>query len=186
MINKLQKFFTGYAKADKKINGVNYQFKFSGKPVFFDPSQMIKELINKTTNLTIRPLSSKENFDTLVSRLPVCPTDLLPGVICSFKTDSKKISVARYSFKDVNFLVSQYVFEIDGEIKGVFSRVYDNGFQLNNFFSKLEGDFDERGEEEFMWKWEAPDSSWITIEKFGHTQLVVWNGELQKFQNYGF
>jgi hypothetical protein len=150
MINKLQKFFTGYAKAYRKINGINYQFKFSGKPVFFDPNQMISELINKTNNLTTWPLGSKENFVTLLSKLPVCPTDLLPGVICSFKTDLKKISVARYSFKDGNFLVSQYVFEIDGEIKGVFSRIYDNGYQLDALFSKIEGDFHERGEEEVM------------------------------------
>lgn len=180
MINRLQKLLTGYVKASRRINGLNYQFKFSGKPIFFDPNQMISELINKTNSLVVRPLNSTENFDSLVSKLPGCPTDLLPGVICSFKIDDKKISVSRYSFKDGNFLVSQYVFDIDGKIKGVFSRVYDNGYQLNDFISRVEDNLDQRGEDEVMWKWKAPDSSWITIEKFGHTQLVVWNGELQK------
>ena len=181
MINRLRKILTGYASVTKKVNGKEYRFMYSGKPIFFDPSQMISELKRNESELISRNLASSENFESLLGRLPVRSEKEIPTVICQFKSGDKEITVSRYTLKREKYPVSQYVFEENQVLLGIFCRIYDYGALAASYIEKLELDFVEKNTEITSWKWKTSSESWFLVEKFGHTQLWCWNGPLEKF-----
>ncbi len=182
MINRFRKLFSGYASVRKRMNGKEYKFMYSEKPVFFDPNQMISDLIRNESNLNVRDLDSSETFQTILSKFPAMVKDASPSVICEFKAGDSNYLVSRYTFRYDNYPVSYYIFEEEKEMIGAFCRIYDYGSLLNSFAQLVEPDFVEEDETVNSWKWQTADNVMFYLEKFGHTQLWCWDGPLKKWK----
>jgi hypothetical protein len=164
------------------MNGKEYTFMYADKPVYFDPNQMLSDLIRIESGLVSRNLDISETFETLVSRFPAKADHVLPSVICEFKSGNTRYTVSRYTLNHENYPVSQYIFEEDQQLVGVFCRIYDYGSLIKKFITLFESDFVEKDETVNLWKWQNPNDSWFLVEKFGHTQLWCWKGELKKWK----
>ncbi len=42
LINYLRNFFTGYEEKTRSIEGIDVHYKFFGKPILFDPIDMLE------------------------------------------------------------------------------------------------------------------------------------------------
>lgn len=180
MINRIKKLFSGYSSVTKKVNGRSYRFRYSDKPIYFDPAQMISEIKRIEETLISKDLGSSENFETLQKRLPDLKENDSPTVICEFKSSDKKLSVFRFSLKVGVFPVSKYVFEEDQIVIGEFCRIYDYGAMVDFYLKSLDPDYVENDPNVNSWKWQSSNGAWFMIEKFGHTQLWCWKDELKK------
>ena len=92
MINLFRKLLTGNSTVTKSFNGEDFKFIYSGKPVFFDPTLMIKEL--KLRKSEAKSIFTKpfETADELLRKFPQKEDSLSPAVVCitgSGKNDSK-------------------------------------------------------------------------------------------------
>lgn len=101
----------------------------------------------------------------------------MPAVVCISGSGKNELKVSRYVFKEGNYPVSQYVFEQNKAVIGVFFRIYDYGFLTRKYALTVDPDFKEENQSSNSWKWEARAPLWAMVEKFGHTQLWVWEGE---------
>jgi hypothetical protein len=180
MIKLLRKLITGYTSVTKSFNGKDYRFLYSGKPVFFDPMLMLSEL--KLRKAEAKPIftSPFDKSETLLSKFPQKEDSLLPSVICLSNSGKNKLKVSRYVFKEGNYPVSQYVFEQNDVLIGVFFRIYDYGFLTRKYALTVDPDFIEENATTNSWKWEAKAPLWAMVEKFGHTQLWIWEGSVEK------
>lgn len=178
MINLFRKLFTGYTTVTKSYNGKEYRFLYSDKPVFFDPMLMLSEL--KLRKAESKPLSTAPFSDlaTLLSKFPQKEENLLPSVVCTSTSGKTELKVSRYVFKEGNYPVSQYVFEQNSQVIGVFFRIYDYGYLTRSYALAVDPDFKEENLTVNSWKWEANAPLWAMVEKFGHTQLWVWETAL--------
>jgi hypothetical protein len=180
MIKLLRKLITGYTSVTKSFNGKDYRFKYSGKPVFFDPMLMLGEL--KQRKADAKPIFTTpfRDAETLLCQFPQKEESLLPSVICISNSGKNELKVSRYVFKEGNYPVSQYVFEQNDKVIGMFYRIYDYGFLTRKYALTVDPDFVDEDPNANAWKWEASAPLWAMVEKFGHTQLWVWEGPLDK------
>ena len=181
MVNRFKKLFGGYSSIKKGIKGKEYKFLYSDKPIVFDPNQMISDLNRSENNLVPRRLDSSETFETLLSRFPTRDRIDFPSVICEFKTGGLNYSVSRYTSKFDNYPISHYIFEEEKVVKAVFCRIYDYGYLLNSFATIVEPNFKEEDETVSSWKWQTQNNVTLYLEKFGHTQLWCWEGQLKNW-----
>jgi hypothetical protein len=174
LLNYFKKLITGYFTVYKKVNGLDFRYSYSGKPVFFDPFSMLEQYKQRSGNESIQGLrlagARAEPFPDFVY-----PADGdLPSVICEGVKDGHEFKTERYTFKDGIYSVSFYRFELDGNLAGTFRRQYDYGSQLQKFAviiaSLNQSDLNPDKEN---WLWRGSRGEEIFLEKFGHSQL--WN-----------
>jgi hypothetical protein len=174
MINLFRKILTGYTTVTKSFNGKTYRFMYSDKPVFFDPELMLTELKLRKAEARSIPSTPFQSIETLLTKFPQKEESLNPAVVCISKSGKNEMKVSRYVFKDGNYPVSQYVFERNSVVNGVFFRIYDYGFLTKKFAQSVDPNFTEDSQTVNSWKWESHPSHWVMVEKFGHTQLWIW------------
>jgi hypothetical protein len=178
MINLFKKLFTGYTTVSKSFNGKDYRFLYNGKPVFFDPMLMLTELQLRKNGAKNLPFPKADYFEAFRPKFPQKEEHLLPSVVCVSSHGKKELKVSRYTYKEGNYPVSQYLFEIDKQVIGEFFRIYDYGFLTRKYATAVDSGFSEADIDSNCWKWEANENKWIMVEKFGHTQLWYWSGPM--------
>ena len=179
MINLFRKLLTGYTTVTKTFNGKDYRFIYSGKPVFFDPIQIVQEGKRRLMEAKVRKFSAPHTLDSLDGFFPKKDNSILPTVVCSFKEKKGDYTVSRYVFKEGNYPVSHYVFEKNKTVMGVFFRIHDYGYLTQKYTLAIDPDLGQAEADLCSWKWESEGSTWTMIEKFGHTQIWCWNGALE-------
>ncbi|MFC5191121.1 hypothetical protein ACFPIK_05035 [Algoriphagus aquatilis] len=178
MINLFRKLLTGYTTVTKTFNGKDYRFIYSGKPVFFDPTLMLSELkLRKSVSKSMDTVPF-DQMDTLLKKFPQKEESLMPAVVCISGSGKNELKVSRYVFKEENYPVSQYVFEQNNLVIGVFFRIYDYGFLTRKYALSVDPNFRDENLSSNSWKWEGKMPLWAMVEKFGHTQLWVWEGDV--------
>jgi hypothetical protein len=182
MINLFKKLLTGYTTVTKSFNGKDYRFLYNGKPVFFDPLLMLTELQLRKNGAKHLPTPKTSSIQSLRSKFPQKEEQQLPAVVCVSSHGKNELKVSRYVYKEGNYPVSQYLFELNHQVIGEFFRIYDYGYLTRKYAVGLDPDFLEPDPEANCWKWEFTEKEWIMVEKFGHTQLWWWTGPLDSLK----
>jgi hypothetical protein len=175
MINFLRKLVSGYSLEKRSLNGQEYRYRFQGKPIFFDPNQMLREFKHRRDGQEVVRKKLDIEIAQIIHLLPKYSEDLLPSVICEGSRDGKDFTVSRYTFKHGLNPVSLYRFSLDGKPIGDFYRKYDYGAETQNFILKiasLHGDFIPLNQDSVLWENDLGEMAFV--EKFGHTQIWLW------------
>ncbi|RIW12186.1 hypothetical protein D0X99_19715 [Algoriphagus lacus] len=172
MFHYFRKIFTGYTTVKKNMNGTEFRYMYSGKPVFFDPLLMLREFNNRVSEESVQHLDLKTSIDVLnVSFVQPGESDL-PSVICICTKNGRELKVSRFTLKDGIHPVSIYLFEENGVSFGSFRRKYDYGSKLHEAGKKLaevnQSELDISNEK---WLWKGISKECLFLEKFGHTQI---------------
>jgi hypothetical protein len=174
MINYFRKILTGYTTVKKNVNGKEFRYLYSGKPVFFDPLLMLREFGHRVADESVQRLKLNATSQELISNLPKTQENALPSVICIGTLNGKELKVSRFTQKDGIHPLSIYLFEMDGVLFGSFRRIYDYGTRLSDFgnkFAALNQSELDLSKEKWLWKGEQGEQ--LFLEKFGHSQ--VWH-----------
>lgn len=175
VIHYFKRFFSGQTYVDKRIGGVKFRYSYSDKPIFFDPLKMLEEFKLRSSEEFIQHLELKTSI------LEPFPDFVYPGekdspsVQCTCTKNGKELKTTRFSFKGGVYQVSFYRFELNGNLVGTFRRQYDYGSQIQNIGLKIasvtQSSIDlEKGK----WLWGTETGARIFVEKFGHSQLWVF------------
>lgn len=183
MFNYFKKIFTGYSLEKRRMDGVDFNFFYSDKPVFFDPQGMIRELKARLNQAMPQTMLLNLPFSEPLSNLPFPEDSQKPNVICVYQKSGREVKVSRFSIKDGIYPLSFYRFELDGTLIGTFRRKYDYGSQLDTIAETLaelnNSDLDlSKGN----WLWENQEGAKIYLEKFGHSQC--WAFENLEFLEF--
>ncbi len=175
MINYFRKLISGYTLEKKYFRGKEYRFSFQGKPIFFDPVQILQEFHNRKVNSGTQHFPLTIDRSELLPFLPQLPKDALPTVVCTGPNGHETLEVSRFTFKRGVQPVSMYRFVQNGTHAGDFYRIYDYGSETQNFILKvasMHGVSVSLAQEQVIW--ERGQGEAIFIEKFGHTQIWDW------------
>ncbi len=172
MFNFFRKLLTGYNTVIKNMNGSDFRFMYSGKPVFFDPLQMLTEFAHRSGDQSVQVFTLSVPSDKIdLGKFRIESGDL-PSVICTFSYLGKELKVSRYTQKEGIHPESRYLFESEGISFGSFCRTYDYGSQLEVLRDKIalpnQSQVDPRSE---GWLWKNEKGEMLFLEKFGHSQL---------------
>ncbi|TFV97397.1 hypothetical protein E4S40_01705 [Algoriphagus kandeliae] len=174
MISYLKKFFTGSKEVRKTINGWPYTYRYSDKPVFFDPIQMLKELNFRYQDSGVQRLQYRFTEDPLPRFMEFPKDSDSASVYCKIQLHEKEFEVFRYVFKISHFPASHYRFVYGGDQIATFTRMYHQSFYHQNLGLKLATIHkDSLDLSTDKWAWEHPDGKVLFLEKFGYPQ--VWN-----------
>lgn len=177
LINYLRNFFTGYEEKTRSIEGIDVHYKFFGKPILFDPIDMLRDLnfrILDPGNFALNLSQSIENIDDdqLISKEQLNAT-----VIANYEFKGKKVKAIR-SVKTIgNMPCSRYEFFLDGNLISVFQRQYDYGKGFAGTLERMESYGSKphtQNSNSYYWV-DGTSRQAIFVEKFGHTQIWVIN-----------
>lgn len=172
MINYFKRLLTGYTFVRKKINGVEYRYKYSGKSIFFDPLLMLKEYQHRSADSPVESISSLPSSKEWESIGDPLKQKDFPSVVCTCLIRGKELRVSRYTSKLGVHPISTYVFELDRTPFGSFRRIYDYGAHFPGWYQSLTSLslVENSTQERFIFQVEH--GGVVFLEKFGHTQ--VW------------
>lgn len=173
MINYFKRIFTGYSTVKKNINGIEYKYLYSKKPIFFDPMLMLGEFVYRAKEEVVQNMPLKISKDEILKIFTFPADKILPSVICSFESNGAVVKVSRFTSKEGGYPQSSYYFEMDGIVFSHFKRIYDYGGQLIELKNLLLVDsFESKppvvGE---RWLLHGQEDQKVFLEKFGHTQI---------------
>ncbi len=178
LINYLSNFFTGYKEKTRSIEGIKVHYKFSGKPILFDPIEMLKDLNFKILESKKSSLNLSHSIEEIKDDQLIDKEELAATVIATYESNGKKVKAIRSVKTIVNMPCSRYEFFLDGNLFSVFQRKYDYGKGFVNTLEKMEG-YGSKPQTQIgnSYYWEDKSSKQaIFLEKFGHTQIwVIYN-----------
>lgn len=172
MFNYLKRVFTGQKTVRKNIKGQVYTFRYEGKPVFFDPIQMLTDLNYRMEEERVQRLSYQFKIDPLPTFFTLPAESDAPSVTCSIGVGEKELQVSRHTYKISNFPASFYRFRLGGEVIGIFTRIYHQPQYHQNLGLKLASmQKDSLNLSTDSWLWENEDGKFLFLEKFGQPQI---------------
>ncbi|MCS5489164.1 hypothetical protein [Algoriphagus limi] len=174
MISYLKNIFKGSKVVKKTMNGLPYTYQFEGKPVFFDPIQMLREFNFRYQDQGVQRLPYQFDQDPLPNYIEFPNESDNPSVYCKTRLNNQDFEAFRYVFKISHYPASHYRFIYGGEKMATFTRIYHQSYYHQNLGLKLatihKDSLDLSSEK---WAWEHPDGKVLFLEKFGYPQ--VWN-----------
>ncbi|SDD38960.1 hypothetical protein SAMN04488104_102759 [Algoriphagus faecimaris] len=171
VFNFLNKTLTGYRAKTKEVNGQKLSYQYAGKPVLFDPFQMLKDMSFQLDQA--KSLKADEPFAQELKSLELMSREgLLPTVICRSNLGNIKFSAKRYVKNPGNKPCSTYEFFIDENTIARFSRIYDYGASFDSFCRRTEVFEQLTGEEgPASLRFELGSNELFLAENFGHSQF---------------
>lgn len=144
------------------------EYRYSGKPVFFDPIAMIQEASYKIKssrfvfNENIESLRREEQFDH---------GELEPSVSVSWIQDNNEMKAFRFVKADSYKASSLYEFYSNDSLFATFLRIYDFGKDFENLKSTFKKEIDQSIENITGLKILSSSESILYAENFGHSQF---------------
>lgn len=185
MINYFKKLLTGYQTARKKVNGIDFRYTYSDKPIFFDPIGMLKEFKTRVANGDVQQLTVISPISEALLELDFPNEEEKPSVVCECVFKGKNLKAFRYSLKNGLYPISFYRFELDKEHLGTFRRKYDYGSQIQKIGLKISSETGQAIDLELgKWLCQYKQGEQLFVEKFGHTQIWFFkNSKLDSLIN---
>ncbi|NVJ87799.1 MAG: hypothetical protein HWE15_15960 [Algoriphagus sp.] len=172
MLSYLKRVFTGQKTIRKNIKGKVYTFRFEGKPVFFDPIQMLTDLNYRMEEERVQRLPYQFKLDPLPTFFSLPAESDPPSVTCTIGVGEEELHVSRHTYKISNFPASFYRFRLGGEVIGVFTRIYHQPQYHQHLGLKLASMHkDSLNLSSDSWLWENEDGKFLYLEKFGQPQI---------------
>ncbi len=85
LINYFGKFFTGYEMKIRSIEGIKVHYKYSGKPVLFDPIEILRDLNFKIIKSKISALDLTRAIDQIEDNQLISKEELTPTVLACYE-----------------------------------------------------------------------------------------------------
>lgn len=122
MINYFKKLLTGYKTVKRNVNGREYKYFYSGKPLYFDPFALLREFQFRTTHVSVQRWFFNSSISEPISELPFPKESDQSSVICECTNNEKEFRTTRFSLKGGIHSVSFYRFELNGNQIETFRR----------------------------------------------------------------
>lgn len=167
-ISILSKIFIGYKTKKKLVKGIPMVYKYSGKPVFFDPISMIQEASFKISSSR---LDLKKGLEDLQKDEQFEHGKLEPSVSVSWNQNNKKMKAFRFVKADSDKASSLYEFYANDSLFATFLRIYDFGKDFENFKSSLKNQIPNDSEMVKGIKIQVNADTIFYAENFGHSQF---------------
>lgn len=178
MFNYFKKLLTGYRIEKRRMDGLEFTFYYSDKPVFFNPQGMIREFKTRLVQASPQCFKLEQPIHLALKDFPSPDQSMRPNVICIGTNAGIELKVSRFSLKDGIYPMSFYRFELDGIEIGSLRRKYDYGSQIESMalgIAQLQrADLDLATGN---WLWENQEGQNVYLEKFGHSQLWVFTNQ---------
>lgn len=167
-ISLLSKIFIGYKIKKKLVKGIPMVYRYSGKPVFFDPISMIQEASFKikSTDLLL-----SGNLETVQHEEQFEHGELEPSVSVSWKQNDKEMKAYRFVKADSQRASSLYEFYSGNILFASFLRIYDFGKDFEKLKESFTIQFGIDLENMKGIKIQSSKDSVLYAENFGHSQF---------------
>ncbi|MDI1323204.1 MAG: hypothetical protein PSV36_10675 [Algoriphagus sp.] len=159
------------------IEGTEVHYKFSGKPILFDPLEMLRDLNfrileSKNSALILSKSIVEIEDDQLISREKLNST-----VSAGYEFKGKKVKIIRCVRTIGSMPCSRHEFFLNGNLISVFQRQYDYGKGFACTLERMEsfGSLPQTKNSNSYYWLDGTSRQAIFLEKFGHTQIWVIN-----------
>lgn len=167
-ISLISKFLIGYKIKKKLVKGIPMEYRYSGKPVFFDPIAMIQEA---TYKIKSSRFVFNENLESIKQGEQFDHGELEPSVSVSWMQDNNEMKAFRFVKADSNRASSLYEFYSNDSLFATFLRIYDFGKAFENFKSSLKNQIPNDSEMTKGIKIQVNPDTIFYAENFGHSQF---------------
>jgi len=123
----LARFLPDIRRKIMSIEGIKINYKFSGKPILFDPIEMLRELNFKILESKKSALDLTHAFNQIEDNQLISKEELTPTVVACYEFNRKKVKVIRNVKTILSMTCSRYDFFLDEKLVSVFQRQYDYG-----------------------------------------------------------
>ncbi|SHO59400.1 hypothetical protein [Algoriphagus zhangzhouensis] len=167
-ISLISKFLIGYKIKRKLVKGIPMEYRYSGKPVFFDPISMIQEASFKidSTDLILNENSESFQRDGQFNH-----GELEPSVSVSWKQNDKNMKAYRFVKADSQKASSLYEFYSGDILFATFLRIYDFGKDFEMLKDSFKIQIGDKVDAMKGLKIQGSKDSILYAENFGHSQF---------------
>ena len=172
VFNYFSKIVTGFQSKNRTIEGILIRYKFSGKPILFDPIEMLRDLKLKISEFESGGLNLSRLLENIEDEQLVSTEEKNATVIASFKFDERNVKIVRSVKTTFNIPNNRYEFFLDGKLISVFQRQYDFGSEFVSILERMEFYATKpqtQNGTSYYW-FDGSSGQGIYLEKIGHTQ----------------
>lgn len=161
---------SGQRSKARIIDGFEVSYRFSGKPILFDPINMLRELRYRVEKEESVAGELCVEIGQIEESGLILNEKLTPTIVAKLKIGNDFLKVERFVKTFETVPCSRYDFSINQLPLCTFQRMYDYGKNFAQAKEKL-APFNHPGEMNQTNYWKNNQNEGLFLEHFGHTQL---------------